>query len=136
MRVPSIIQRARKAKVEMLRRRHLSPIYGDTVSIAPEHQYHYVINKLPSIPQCGHVHTVGIARYKGVAAINSGTWQSQTELGSAAIGVNRSEYLSSISLIFRSLVVKSSTTGAYCSVISCRCFSVSTTSGMVAIWGC
>ena len=59
----------------MLRRRHLSPIYGDTVSIAPEHQYHYVINKLPSIPQCGHVHTVGIARYKGVAAINSGTWQ-------------------------------------------------------------
>ncbi len=57
--------------VEMLRRRHLSPIYRDRVSIAPGHQDHYVIHKPPS--NCGHVHTVGIARYKGVAAINSGT---------------------------------------------------------------
>ena len=68
-----------KAMVEMLRRRHLSPIYGGRVSIAPEHQDHYVIQKPPTILHCGHVHTVGIARYKGVAVINSGTWQSQTE---------------------------------------------------------
>ncbi len=27
----------------------------------------------------GHVHTVGMARYKGVTAINSGTWQGQTD---------------------------------------------------------
>ena len=68
-----------KAMVEMLKRRHLSPVYGSRVSIAPEHEDHYVISRSPSILHCGHVHTVGIARYKGVAVINSGTWQSQTE---------------------------------------------------------
>jgi DNA polymerase II small subunit len=65
--------------IEMLRRRHLSPIYGSRVSIAPEHEDHYVIARPPAILHCGHVHTVGIARYKGVAVINSGTWQSQTD---------------------------------------------------------
>ncbi|MGA9098002.1 MAG: DNA-directed DNA polymerase II small subunit [Methanotrichaceae archaeon] len=68
-----------KAMIEMLRRRHLCPIYGGRVSIAPEHEDHYVISRPPAILHCGHVHTVGIARYKGVAVINSGTWQSQTE---------------------------------------------------------
>jgi DNA polymerase II small subunit len=68
-----------KAMIEMLRRRHLSPIYGSRVSIAPENEDHYVISRPPAILHCGHVHTVGIARYKGVAAINSGTWQSQTD---------------------------------------------------------
>jgi len=68
-----------KAMLEMLRRRHLSPIYGNRVSIAPEHEDHYVIQKPPSILHCGHVHTVGIAKYKGVVVVNSGTWQSQTD---------------------------------------------------------
>ncbi len=68
-----------KAMMEMLKRRHLSPIYGSRVSIAPEHEDHYVINRPPAILHCGHVHTIGIARYKGVAVINSGTWQSQTD---------------------------------------------------------
>jgi DNA polymerase II small subunit len=80
MRIPGLSYgQPEKAMVEMLRRRHLSPIYGGRVSIAPEHQDPYVIHKPPAILQCGHVHTVGIARYKGVAVINSGTWQSQTE---------------------------------------------------------
>jgi DNA polymerase II small subunit len=80
MRVPGLsYNEPEKVMVEMLRRRHLSPIYGGRVSIAPEHQDHYVIQRPPSILHCGHVHTVGIARYKGVAVINSGTWQSQTE---------------------------------------------------------
>jgi DNA polymerase II small subunit len=80
LRVPGLSYSApEKAMVEMLRRRHLSPIYGSRVSIAPESEDHYVISRLPAILHCGHVHTVGIARYKGVAIINSGTWQSQTE---------------------------------------------------------
>ncbi len=68
-----------KAMLEMLRRRHLCPIYGNRVSIAPEHEDHYVIQKPPSLLHCGHVHTVGIAKYKGVVVVNSGTWQSQTD---------------------------------------------------------
>lgn len=80
MRIPGLSYSApEKAMIEMLKRRHLSPVYGSRVSIAPEHEDHYVISHPPAILHCGHVHTVGIARYKGVAVINSGTWQSQTD---------------------------------------------------------
>jgi DNA polymerase II small subunit len=80
LRVPGLSYGApEKAMIEMLRRRHLCPIYGSKVSIAPEHEDHYVISRPPAILHCGHVHTVGVARYKGVVVINSGTWQSQTE---------------------------------------------------------
>ena len=68
-----------KAMVEMLKRRHLSPIYGNRVSIAPEVEDHMVIQNPPAVLHCGHVHTVGMARYKGVTTINSGTWQGQTD---------------------------------------------------------
>jgi DNA polymerase II small subunit len=80
MRLPGLSYSApEKAMVELLKRRHLSPVYGSRVAIAPEHEDHYVIHRPPAVLHCGHVHTVGIARYKGVAVINSGTWQSQTE---------------------------------------------------------
>ncbi len=68
-----------KAMVEMLKRRHLSPIYGNRVSIAPEEEDLLVIRRPPAILHCGHVHTIGMTRYKGVTAINSGTWQGQTD---------------------------------------------------------
>jgi DNA polymerase II small subunit len=68
-----------KAMVEMMKRRHLSPIYGSRVSIAPEKQDHFVIGQVPDILHCGHVHTVGVDWYKNVLLVNSGTWQSQTE---------------------------------------------------------
>ena len=68
-----------KPMSEMLRLRHLSPIYGGRVSIAPELKDHFVIDTIPDILHCGHVHTVGVSRYKEVLTINSGTWQSQTE---------------------------------------------------------
>ncbi|MEA2045469.1 MAG: DNA-directed DNA polymerase II small subunit [Euryarchaeota archaeon] len=68
-----------KVMTEMLKRRHLSPIYGNRVSIAPEREDLLVIQKPPAILHCGHVHTMGITRYKGVTVVNSGTWQSQTD---------------------------------------------------------
>lgn len=68
-----------KGMVEMMKFRHLSPIYGSRVSIAPEKQDHFVLNQVPDILHCGHVHTIGVEWYKNVLLINSGTWQSQTE---------------------------------------------------------
>ena len=65
--------------VEMLRRRHIAPIYGNSVSIIPDGHDYGVINPVPDILHCGHTHTVGIARYRDVLLINSGAWQSQTE---------------------------------------------------------
>jgi DNA polymerase II small subunit len=71
--------RPEKAMVELLKRRHLSPIYGGKVMIAPEARDHFVIDPLPDIMHSGHVHTVGVCRYRGVLLVNSGTWQSQTD---------------------------------------------------------
>lgn len=80
MKVPGLsYKEPEKAMVEMLRRRHLSPIYGNRVSIAPEAEDHYVIERPPAILHSGHVHIFGVTRYKGVTTVNSGTWQSQTE---------------------------------------------------------
>jgi DNA polymerase II small subunit len=68
-----------KAMVEMMKFRHLSPIYGSRVSIAPEKRDYFVIGNVPDILHCGHVHTIGVEWYKNVLLINSGTWQDQTE---------------------------------------------------------
>ena len=67
------------AMVELLKRRHLSPIYGGKVMIAPESSDHFVIDPLPDIMHSGHVHTVGVCKYRGVLLANSGTWQGQTD---------------------------------------------------------
>lgn len=64
--------------IEMLRRRHLAPLYGTNVSIVPDGYDYGVIDPVPEIFQCGHTHTVGVSKYRNVLLINSGTWQAQT----------------------------------------------------------
>ena len=64
--------------VEMLRRRHVAPIYGSNISIVPNGHDYGVIDQVPDIFHCGHTHTVGVSKYRNVLLINSGTWQSQT----------------------------------------------------------
>ncbi|WP_456486711.1 DNA-directed DNA polymerase II small subunit [Candidatus Alkanophaga liquidiphilum] len=69
-----------KLMMELLRRRHLAPIYGKSVPILPQGgEDHAVIESVPDVLHCGHSHTVGVARYRGVLLINSGTWQAQTK---------------------------------------------------------
>lgn len=38
-----------------------------------------MIDPVPDIFHAGHVHVEGIAEYRGVLVVNSGTWQSQTK---------------------------------------------------------
>lgn len=64
---------------EMILRRHLCPIYGKKTIIAPEEKDYMVIEKIPQILHCGHIHTLGIEKYKNITLINSGTWQRQTD---------------------------------------------------------
>ncbi len=66
------------AMVEMLKNRHLVPIYGKRTSVAPEQVDQLVITKIPDIFQTGHTHIAGDELYKGVTLINSGTFQYQT----------------------------------------------------------
>ncbi|WNY29099.1 hypothetical protein MmiEs2_13150 [Methanimicrococcus stummii] len=65
--------------VEMVKRRHLAPTYGSRVMISPEKKDYLIIDKVPDIIHCGHVHTIGIQNYKNILLINSGTWQAQTD---------------------------------------------------------
>jgi DNA polymerase II small subunit len=67
-----------KAMVELLRSRHLAPIYGEKTPLAPEHQDRLVIETVPDVFQAGHVHTWGVTEYRGVIVANCGTWQAQT----------------------------------------------------------
>ncbi len=67
-----------EAMVELLKRRHLSPIYGGNM-IVPSRNDALVIQKAPDILHMGHIHKNGIAEYHGTLVVNSGTWQSRTE---------------------------------------------------------
>jgi DNA polymerase II small subunit len=67
-----------KAMVELLKSRHISPIYGEKTPLAPEHSDSLVIDPVPDVFQAGHVHVWGVTEYRGVIVANSGTWQAQT----------------------------------------------------------
>ena len=67
-----------EAMREMLRKRHLAPIYGGKTPIAPEAEDHLIIDAVPDIFVTGHVHAAAIGEHRGVVLANSSTWQSQT----------------------------------------------------------
>lgn len=71
--------RPHEAMEELLRRRHLAPMYGGRSPIAPEKDDYLVIDEVPDVLHCGHVHTYGTSFYRGVFVVNSSCWQSQTE---------------------------------------------------------
>lgn len=68
-----------KAMAELIKSRHIAPIYGEKTPIAPEPIDRLVIDIVPDVFHAGHVHVWGISEYKGVILINSGTWQKQTK---------------------------------------------------------
>jgi DNA polymerase II small subunit len=63
---------------EMLRRRHMAPIYGGKTAIAPEQKDYLLIDRVPEIFVTGHVHACAIGEYRGIKLINASAWQSQT----------------------------------------------------------
>ena len=63
--------------IEVLKKRHISPIYGDN-PIMPSKEDSLVIDEVPDILHMGHLHKNGYAEYHGTQVINSGTWQSRT----------------------------------------------------------
>lgn len=64
---------------EMIRRRHMAPIYGGIAPLAPEKQDYMVIDPIPDIFVTGHVHVTSVESYKNVLLVNASAWQSQTE---------------------------------------------------------
>ncbi|NOZ59187.1 MAG: DNA-directed DNA polymerase II small subunit [Euryarchaeota archaeon] len=62
----------------LLRKRHLSPIYGGRVPLAPELFDYLLMEEPPDILHMGHVHTTQVENYRGTVVVNSGTFQEQT----------------------------------------------------------
>ena len=77
------------AVLEMVKRRHLAPTYGSRVSICPEKKDYFVIDPLPDIIHTGHVHTLGVQRYKNILLVNSGTWQGPDRIPEARESYSR-----------------------------------------------
>lgn len=67
-----------KVMAEFLKRRHLSPIYGENL-IVPEKTDYLVLEEEPDVLHCGHVHKNGYLLYRGSLIVNSGTFQDRTE---------------------------------------------------------
>ena len=64
---------------ELLKKRHLAPIYGERTPLASELEDYLVIDEVPDVFHTGHVHINTHKKYNGIHLINSGTFQTQTE---------------------------------------------------------
>jgi DNA polymerase II small subunit len=63
----------------LLKKRHLVPLYGGKTELAPLHRDWMVIDTPPDVVHFGHAHHYAVDNYRGVQIVNSGTFQSQTE---------------------------------------------------------
>ena len=73
--------------LELIRRRHLSPIYGDSLIVPESHDW-MVMDAEPDIVHMGHVHKNGYMMYRGTLLINSGTGTATIEAIQAGISGN------------------------------------------------
>jgi DNA polymerase II small subunit len=64
--------------IHLLQKRHLAPIYGERVAIAPEERDYLIIDDVPDVFHCGHMHVYGCDKYRDVIVVNSGTFQEKT----------------------------------------------------------
>ncbi|VVB56644.1 DNA polymerase II small subunit [uncultured archaeon] len=71
-------QKPEGAMMEVLRRRHLSPVYGEN-PIVPERRDYMLIEEEPDIVHMGHLHKNAAMKYRGTLLINSGTFQDRTD---------------------------------------------------------
>lgn len=62
----------------ILKKRHVAPVYGKNVRLAPEEKDYLVIDQVPDVLHCGHVHQYSQDTYNGVRMTNTATWQGQT----------------------------------------------------------
>lgn len=64
--------------IEMLKKRHLSPLYGSTPVVPLEEDF-LVIEDVPDVLVTGHIHVNSHGNYRGTTMLNAGCWMSQTE---------------------------------------------------------
>jgi DNA polymerase II small subunit len=72
-------QKPTELMIKLLQKRHMAPIYGGRVAISPEEQDALVIEDVPDVFHCGHVHIYDYVKHRDVWVVNSGTFQAKTK---------------------------------------------------------
>ncbi|MEM3736994.1 MAG: DNA-directed DNA polymerase II small subunit [Candidatus Bathyarchaeia archaeon] len=67
-----------RALIQLLKVRHLAPVYGGKTPLAPEPKDLMVVEEVPDIYHTGHLHVISYESYHGTKVLNSGCWQGQT----------------------------------------------------------
>lgn len=65
--------------IELVKKRHLAPIYGGKTEIAPLRRDWLVMEDIPDVIHFGHAHHNAAEEYRRIWIINSGTFQDQTD---------------------------------------------------------
>ncbi len=69
---------AAKPMIEMLKKRHLCPLYGN-VPVVPLDDDLLVIDDVPDVLVTGHIHVNSHGNYRGTTVLNAGCWMNQSE---------------------------------------------------------
>jgi DNA polymerase II small subunit len=69
---------ADKMMMELIKRRHLTPVYGNKVPIVPTSRDLMVIKEIPDLFVTGHIHTYSATVINGIEIVNASAWQAQT----------------------------------------------------------
>ncbi len=71
---------------QMMVKRHMAPIYGSAVPLAPVGRDPFLIGEVPRIFQAGHTHRKCSSSYKGVLLLSSPSWKaSDREAGAGTV---------------------------------------------------
>ena len=68
-----------EAMKEMLKKRHLAPMWGERNALSPEETDQMVINRKPDLMVTGHTHAHQMEWYRGTPLVVSSTFQGQSD---------------------------------------------------------
>ena len=68
-----------EAMKEMLKKRHLAPIWGERNALSPEEEDQMVIRDVPDLFVTGHTHAHQVEWFRGLPLIVSSTFQNETD---------------------------------------------------------
>jgi DNA polymerase II small subunit len=71
-------QKPAEAMKEMLKKRHLAPMWGERNALSPEEEDQMVIGSVPDLFVTGHTHAHQCEWYRGVPLVVSSTFQNET----------------------------------------------------------
>ena len=75
----NVSDRAIHSMKYLLQRRHLAPTHTSTLYIPDIEKDNLVIDSVPDIFVCGHIHKAAVMNYKNVQLICSSCWQAKTD---------------------------------------------------------